>query len=78
MWPPGPPVFLHFLQLVFFVGHGLLDAPLFSFSWGDFAAPLGGRLNMDTLCPYSPYPQAPIYGGHPFTLWYSSGAWNSE
>ena len=71
MWPPVSPVFSPLSLLVFFVGHGLLDAPLFSFSWGYFAAPaandfldgqkvtkepLGGRLKMDTACPYSPPP----------------------
>ena len=56
----------------------------FRFLQGDFAAcgrrvtfwtgqkvtkePLGGRLRMDTSCPYSPPPKDPHYGGLPLEV----------
>ena len=38
----------------------------------------GGRLRMDTSCPYSPYPRSPITGVIPWSRQNPSGAQNQE
>ena len=60
---------------LFYAGGFALRGEFLSQRWERNQRIAGGRLRMDTACPYSPFP-GPHYGGYPFEWPKISGAQN--